>query len=101
MLRLISSSVSRFDVIMFKRSKAKIAFGLLWLSVGGALRAAENATVLERLPSSSTNSYYINARPPLTQSGLLQLPSGSVQPRGWVRVFLERQRDGQIGRAHV
>jgi hypothetical protein len=97
MLRLIPSSVSRFDVIMFKRSKAKIAFGLLWLSVGGALCAAENATVLERLPSSSTNSYYINARPPLTQSGLLQLPSGSIQPRGWVRVFLQRQRDGLTG----
>jgi len=59
--------------------------------------ASDRTTVLNRLPSSSTNSFYINARPPLAQTSLLPLPSGAIQPRGWLRVFLERQRDGLTG----
>src|SRR5580765_5287904 len=72
---------------------------LSWLSVlvmAGSAQA-ENIAVLPRLSAGNSNSFYVNYRSPLTRSGLLQLPSGSVQPRGWLRVYLERQREGLTG----
>ena len=36
-------------------------------------------------------------RAPLYGGNLLKLPVGQVQPRGWLRVFLNRQRDGLNG----
>src|SRR4051812_46461424 len=69
---------------------------LFWL-VGSLSLGAGGNTVLERLPTGGTNSFYINERPPLALTALLPLPSGSIQPRGWLRVFLERQREGLTG----
>jgi hypothetical protein len=77
--------------------RALLLFSFVALSAASASIGAESITVIDRLPSSSTNSFYINARPPLTQSGLLMLPSGAIQPHGWLRVYLQRQRDGLTG----
>src|SRR4029077_6100596 len=71
--------------------------GLLFLLSGSPCPGAEGSAVLERLPSGGTNSFYVNQRPPLAPPALLPLPSGAIQPRGWLRVFLERQRDGLTG----
>src|SRR6266498_5473842 len=94
----VSSHVRRFDLIhMLICSRVRIVVSLLSLLPVAGSMAAENIAVLDRLPSTSTNSFYFNARPPLTQSGLLQLPSGAIQPRGWLRDYMERQRDGLTG----
>ncbi|MBQ9171468.1 MAG: hypothetical protein IJ148_11720, partial [Bacteroidaceae bacterium] len=44
-----------------------------------------------------TNANYINFRAPLQQAPLLKLPVGKVQPKGWLRKYLELQRDGLNG----
>ena len=62
-----------------------------------SLAALGNVTVVDRpLPGTSNN--YTNFRAPLQQAPLLKLPVGKVQPKGWLRNYLELQRDGLNGK---
>lgn len=61
--------------------------------------AANAVTVVDR-PALATNVNYPGYRAPLHGGYLLKLPVGQVQPRGWLREFLVRQRaglNGQLG----
>ena len=55
------------------------------------------ATVVDRPSSAPRNKFYIGNRGPLLPSELLSLPVNSIQPAGWLKVVLERQRDGICG----
>ena len=59
--------------------------------------AQTNVSVVERPSSEATHANYTPFRQPLQQVPLLKLPVGKVQPRGWLRKYLELQRDGLNG----
>lgn len=58
--------------------------------------AQTNVSVVER-PNAGVNNSYPNFRAPLQQAPLLKLPVGKVQPKGWLRKYLELQKDGLNG----
>ena len=58
---------------------------------------ADKISVVARPETSLTNSFYVGNRPPLVPAQFLALPPGAVSPRGWLREFLNRQRDGLCG----
>ena len=58
--------------------------------------ADNQITVVER-PALATSANYTAFRAPLSGGRLLKLPVGQVQPRGWLREYLNRERDGLCG----
>lgn len=46
---------------------------------------------------SRTNSFYVGNKAPLLPGKFIGLPVGSVEPRGWLREMLQRQREGLTG----
>ncbi len=60
-------------------------------------QAQPSITVVDCPDRTQTNANYVNFREPLQSAPLLKLPVGKVQPRGWLRKYLELQRDGLNG----
>ena len=60
---------------------------------GNALAQTSEMAVVERPTQNVTNGF----RAPLHGGCLRKLPVGQVQPRGWLREILTRQRDGLCG----
>lgn len=75
-------------------------FKILAVAVSIAIPAISfakgNVKVVSR-PCSGESANYPSFRQPLAEAPLVKLPVGNVQPKGWLRVCLERQRDGLNG----
>lgn len=73
-----------------------ITAGMLAASCGSAMSDG-TVTVVDRPDTQSTNVNYVSYRAPLQPLNFIKLPVGSIQPEGWVKRYLELQRDGLTG----
>lgn len=70
---------------------------VLLLFSGIDMRGDNTVTIVDTPNREATSANYTNFRAPLQQAPLLKLPVGKVQPKGWLRKYLELQRDGLNG----
>ncbi|HWB26566.1 MAG TPA: beta-L-arabinofuranosidase domain-containing protein [Chitinophagaceae bacterium] len=54
-------------------------------------------TTVTRPSTETSNANYISNKQPLEPLAFIKLPVGSIVPKGWIRTYLERQRDGLTG----
>ncbi len=71
------------------------AFAILSLLSCG--HRVDRVSVVER-PEVGVSKNYVNFREPLCKAPLLKLPVGSIRPEGWLRKYLELQKEGLNGK---
>ena len=70
----------------------------LTLALGAKIAAqGQTVRVVARPEGGAQTALYPTGRKPLQACRLLKLPVGSIEPHGWLRKYLELQRDGLTG----
>ena len=73
---------------------ALLATGILF--TGFCSADEEHIAVVERPSTKVANVNYTASRAPLKPLQFIKLPVGSIQPEGWLRKYLELQRDCNV-----
>ena len=76
---------------------AFIATVVVALAGSTTVCAQTRAAIVDGPDKSATNKHYVSSRAPLQPASFIKLPLGDVAPKGWVRRYLELQRDGLTG----
>ncbi|TSA35770.1 MAG: hypothetical protein D4R64_09070 [Porphyromonadaceae bacterium] len=75
------------------KKRLLVFLGLVWAGQFVTLNAQSG--IKDELKSG--NSFYAGNLKPLETGHYIKLPVGSIEPGGWLKVYLERQRDGLTG----
>lgn len=75
-----------------------LSLAAIALTIGASTMPAQTGVTVVDRPLPGINNSYTNFRAPLKQAPLLKLPVGKVQPKGWLRKYLELQKEGLNGR---
>ncbi|MDR2776054.1 MAG: glycoside hydrolase family 127 protein, partial [Tannerella sp.] len=74
---------------------ALLTFVCIWLS--SCTKPDATIECVSRPPTTSTNTHYIGNKPPLQPLHFIKLPVGLIKPEGWIKEYLNRQREGLSG----
>ncbi len=78
-------------------NKIFLIFAFILVIVFNAAGQQSSITIVQKPGTDKQNSFYTNSRKPLLQNAFIKLPVTAIQPKGWLKEYLLRQRDGLTG----